>query len=288
MDEKFEALRIRYLDYFEFLKAEVLKTLIRLNTFCNNYLPMVYNTCIIILAELVGKVEAFLSVLYVMCIDLVPFVAVLLFILYLFDRTNLFLRQTFGPEIKKDVPETYPLPLNCVERGVCFLAMIWPMAELFMWAGELIDQFPILKAIEDDLLRGTILFVQYSPLNSTLIGLFVYKDIIRRRGPDTIWRGPAEFPEFWIKYTVRYHWCYAFSMHILIGFFMWCYLKLVVGSAGLRAQDQEVWMTAFFFITFTLILYGGVCAIFGIQCKLPIYDGACRIHCGIPKRSTKD
>ena len=288
MTLEIKLLKERYVEYFDFLKEGVLQILNRISKVSEYYVPMLYNTSLILLAELIGKIEALLSVLYVFCTDLGLFSAILLLTMYLIDRTLLFVRKQFNPEIEEDVPETYPLPLNCVERGFCFLAMFWPMAELFMWAGELIEQYPILKAIEDDFLRGTILFIQYSPLNSTIIGLFVYKDIIRRRGRDTIWRGPAEFPENWLKYDVRYHWCYAFSMHIVIGFFMWIYLKLVVGSHGLRSQDQEVWMTAFFFIMFTLILYQGICAIFGIQCKLPIYDGACRIHCGIPKRSRKN
>ena len=69
-------------------------------------------------------------------------------------------------------------------------------------------------------------------------------------------------------------------------FFMYIYIKFGIAN-GLDNYDQENISTVFFFVIFSFCVYGGICAILGIQPRFPLFHGACILHVGRLKNSPK-
>jgi hypothetical protein len=54
------------------------------------------------------------------------------------------------------------------------------------------------------------------------------------------------------------------------------------------AEQQEIAVVSFFFLIAGVIMYFGVCALFGLRSKLPLFHGACTLHVGKLKDSSND
>jgi len=264
---------VTFSDYVTFFISSVKKLL---TLFWEQFALVVWNLFLIFFVEVLVNLQGILAILYIIWQTLGIYVAAVLLVLYLFDVTEDYARAQFK------LPPRPELGVTWVNRGCAFAAILWPMSELFLYFGEIVDSFSFLSMLEHDYLRGIIFFISFAPFNNAIISIFVFRELIRRRGPDTKWFGQTA--KYWIKHFVRYCWCFTFCIHIMIQLFMYIFIKFAVAS-GLEGSDQEQVALAFFFMMLALMVYGGICAILGLQPRFPLFHGACLVHCGRLKGS---
>ena len=167
--------------------------------------------------------------------------------------------------------------ISYTERGLGFLAILWPLTQIFMYHLEIVRGYEFLSYIEHEYLRGLIFFLAFTPFNNAIITLYVFRELVRRRGPDTVWSG--QYHKFWIKHFVRYMWGYASCLNTLIQLFMFVYLKFFIAD-GMDSYQQENVSTVFVGVGVALCFYGGLGPILGFQPRFPLFHGACRFHAG--------
>ena len=190
---------------------------------------------------------------------------------FFLDLTDTFLRKSTGAAPRSIYSVTW------LDRGFALLAAAWAMGELFTYNPMIVRQYAILKYLDQNYLRGIAYFINLHPLNSTVFSFFIFREIIRRRGPDTKWFG--ETKKYWIKNIVRYHWCFAFCLNAVIQTFMYAVYKFLIPQ-GMAIPQQETLSLAFFCVSALVICYAGICAMLGLRCKVPLFHGACIIHVG--------
>lgn len=254
----------------------------------------VVNFFLFILIELFTNFDGFIAILFTVYDTIGKKAALVLLCLYLADKTQEFFRKNVGNRGKKKKTSERSRYLPSVEspdyritwfdRGIAFLAVLWPLTQIFMFHLEIARSYEFLRYIEHEYLRGLIFFLTFTPFNNALITIFVFREVVRRRGPDTKWFG--QYQKFWLKHFVRYLWCYASCLNTIIQIFMYTYIKFGVAN-GLDSYDQENISTVFFFVIFSFCIYGGICAILGIQPRFPLFHGACILHVGRLKNSSK-
>lgn len=245
----------------------------------DKYGSFLWNLFLILLLEIVVNLEGILSILFTIWQTIGFDILLFITVLYVADKIYIRLCDQFN------VPGPAKYSVTWVDRGLAVIAIIWPMSELFMYFGEIVDSFDFLSMIEHDYLRGIIFFLSFAPFNNAIISILVFRELIRRRGPDTKWFG--QYSKVWIKHFVRYHWCFAFCIHIMIQLFMYIFIKFAVAS-GLEGENQESVALCFFFMMLGLMVYAGISAILGVQCRFPLFHGACLLHCGRLKNSKDD
>ena len=190
---------------------------------------------------------------------------------YGFDKIETFLQKRNGAAQK------VPYSITWVDRGFALLASAWTMGELFTYNPMIVRQFFIFRYLDENFLRGIAYFINIHPLNSTVFGFFIFREVIRRRGPDTKWFGSTT--DFWIKNFVRYHWCFAFCLNIVVQTYMYGIYKFLIPQ-GLALPQQETIALMAFIVIALVIFYSAICAILGIRCKVPVFHGACILHVG--------
>ena len=117
------------------------------------------------------------------------------------------------------------------------------MGELFTYNPFIVRQYALLGYIDQNFLRGVSYFINLHPLNSTIFSFFVFREVIRRRGPDTKWFG--ETKKFWIKNIVRYHWCFAFCLNAIIQTYMYGVYKFLIPQGLPMAQQESMAIVSF-------------------------------------------
>lgn len=254
----------------------------------------VVNFFLVALIEIFWHFDGFIAIMFTIYDTVGKKAALVLFCLYLVDKFQEFRRSNKQNSVdgKKIAKRNKVLPtventdyrITFFDRGVAFLAVLWPLTQVFMFHLEIVRNYEFLEYIEHEYLRGLIFFLTFTPFNNALITIFVFREVVRRRGPDTKWFG--QYQKLWIKHFVRYLWCYACCLNTIIQLFMFGYIKLGVAN-GLDNYDQENISTVFFFTMFCFCVYGGICAILGLQPRFPLFHGACILHVGRLKNSAK-
>jgi hypothetical protein len=224
-----------------------------------------------LLLELVINAEGFLIVIYTLTVTLGIKTAILIGGCFSLDQIEVFLKKLTG------APPKSMYSLTWVERGFAFLAAVWSMGELFAFFPQVVLEYKFLLEINHNLLRGIGYFINLNEINSTAFSFFIFREVVRRRGPDTQWFGDTR--KYWIKNVVRYHWCFSFCLNTVLQIYMYTMYKFLLPQ-GMSLLQQEVVSTSFFFMTAAVISYAGICALLGVRCRVPLFHGACTLHVG--------
>lgn len=252
----------------------------------------IVNFILVLFIEIFTSFDGLIAILFTIYDTIGKKAAFVLLCLYLIDRIQEFIKTNINTNSQQKKSGKSFLPIvenpdyriNLFDRGIAFLAILWPLTNIFMFHLEIVRGYEFLRYIEHEYLRGLIFFLTFTPFNNALITIFVFREVVRRRGPDTKWFG--QYQKYWLKHFVRYLWCYASCLNTLIQIFMYSYIKFGVAN-GLDDFDQENISTVFFFVIFSFCMYGGICAIFGMQPRFPLFHGACVLHVGRLKKSSK-
>jgi len=230
-----------------------------------------------ILLQFVTNYEGIIAVLYTIIVTIGIKAAFMLGSFFCVHQIEIFLRKVFAASPKATYSMTW------VDRGFAFLAAVWAMGELFTFNPMVVMDFQFLQEIDRNFLRGIGFFINLHPLNSTIVSFIIFREVVRRRGPDTQWFGDTK--KFWIKNIVRYHWCFAFCINTVVQVYMYCTYKFLIPQ-GMSAEQQEIAAVSFFFLIAGIISYSGICALLGLRSKLPLFHGACTLHVGKLKDSS--
>jgi|TARA_B110000008_G_C16921084_1_gene544781 hypothetical protein len=224
-----------------------------------------------LLLEFLINSEGFLVVIYTLATTLGVKTAILLSGCWCLDQIDIFLRKLTG-EPPRDI-----YSLTWVDRGFAFLAAVWSMGELFAFFPAVVLEYNFLQEIYYHVLRGIGYFINLNEFNSTAFSFFIFREVVRRRGPDTQWFGDTK--KYWIKNVVRYHWCFSFCLNTVLQIYMYTMYKFLL-PGGMPLLQQEIVQTTFFFMLAAIICYAGICALLGLRCRVPLFHGACILHVG--------
>ena len=246
-----------------------------------NYLVIAWNIFLILIAELAYIIHAAWAIFVIIALTIGWKILLMFSLLYLYDSTVAFFRKKAGLN-----PVANPYALTAVERGLAFSAGIFPLSESFMFFQEVARSYPLTNYLNHEYFRGLAILMSAAPPTSMIMSFYIFSQIVRRLGPDTRWFGG--YPSVvWIKYVVRYHWCFVLCQHTIINLWLYCFLKFAVAN-GLRGDGQEVWATAFFFFNLGLSAYQMLCGCFAVKCRFPLFHRACVFNCGYQKGSKDD
>jgi len=246
-----------------------------------NLLVILWNIFLLLLAELVYIIQAFWAIIVIVMLTIGWKILLMFVLLFLYDTTVQYYRKRVGLD-----PVANPYALTAVDRGIAFSAGIFTLSENFMIFQELARSYTITNYFNHHYFRGFVILFSAAPPTTMLIAFLAFSQVVRRLGPDTRWFGG--YPsDIWVKYVVRYHWCYALCQHSVINLWLYCFLKFAVAN-GLRGDGQEVWAAAFFFFNIGLSVYQMLCAVFAIKCPFPVFHRACIFNCGYQKGSNDD
>ena len=119
---------------------------------------------------------------------------------------------------------------------------------------------PWLRSFVSDHLTGLMLLLNLNDFNFIILNILVFRGLIRRRGPDTQWSGTHN--KFWIKYYIRYHWCYGSCLMTILEVYMYIKMKIFpyldIPATGIQIINSTVFYTAL-----AILLYSMVCAALG-------------------------
>lgn len=175
-----------------------------------------------------------------------------------------------------DVPD---FPISIVDRGLALLSYTWPLSFLFLYFPKVIGGMdPWVMEFNHVYLRGLVILFGSSRYMPVICLFAIFHGVIRRRGPDTEWIG-CPYYNIWIKYFVRYHWCYTFLNSIFIIFTITVYGK-VAKSHPMGFEALNVASEIYVYFTLVLLFIGAICAILGTVPRIPLFRTGCRYHCG--------
>ena len=237
----------------------------------------IQNYLLLLLLEFVTQFDGFIAVFYTLMVTIGIKALIMLSFFFCLDQITSLLQKITGS------PQKPFYSITWVDRGWAFLASVYAMGELFTYNPMIVSQIPFLEYLDENFLRGIGYFINLHPLNSTCFSFFIFREVIRRRGPDTKWFG--ETKKYWIKNLVRYHWCFSFCLNAMVQTYMYAIYKFLIPQ-GLMGPQQEVVAIVFFGLTALIIVYAGICALLGIRCRVPLFHGACIMHVGKLKDGT--
>jgi len=230
-----------------------------------------------ILLELIINFEGVAVVMYTLTITLGVKTVIMIGGCFCLDQIEIVSKKLTGAP---PTPESI-YRLTWVDRGFAFLAAVWSMGELFAFFPAVVIDYDFLQEIDLNLLRGIGYFCNLNPYNSTVFSFFVFREVVRRRGPDTQWFGDTK--KYWIKNFVRYHWCFSFCLNTALQIYMYTMYKFLLPQ-GMSLLQQEIVSVSFFFMIAVVICYAGICALLGLRCRVPLFHGACILHVGRLKK----
>jgi hypothetical protein len=211
------------------------------------------------------------AILYVLGVNLFPAVAAL---------SVLYLLSTFIIKSKK--PVTDATNVNLFDRGFALSGLILPCAEFSRFFPNELKQWPVLYHFQVEYLTGLIMLLNLNEMFVILLQVFCFRELIRRRGPDTEWIG-SDGKKIWVKYFIRYYWCYGFCLTTLLEPYNFLQMKVIELLQLPSWIDILLNETAFYTVGF-LIVHGIIYALIGIPNKMPLLHGACEFHVGRPKK----
>jgi hypothetical protein len=239
----------------------------------NKYISYHCFGVILFLLSIQEELIKFTAILYVLGVNLFPPVAALSVLYFLSN----FL-------IKSKKPITDATNVNLFDRGFALSGLILPCAEFSRFFPNEIKQWPVLYHFQVEYLTGLIMLLNLNELFVILLQVVCFRELIRRRGPDTEWIGAgAGQQKVWVKYFIRYYWCYGFCVTTLLEPFNFIKMKVI------ELLQLPNWIDTFFnelaFYTLgCVIVHAIIYALIGIPNKMPLLHGACEFHVGRPKK----
>jgi hypothetical protein len=235
------------------------------------YLAYQFFGLILFLLAMQEELLKFAAVLYVIVLNLFPPVAALV-VMYLLSH--------FVLKSKKLVTDA--TNVNLLDRGLALAGLVLPCAEFARFFPDTLKEFPTLYHFQIEYLTGLIMLLNLNELIVIFLQVFCFRELIRRRGPDTEWIGSTG-KKIWIKYYIRYYWCYGFCITTLLEPYNFIQVKVI------ELLQLPNWVEYFFsnlaFVTVGgLIIHAVIYALIGIPNKMPLFHGACEFHVGRPKK----
>jgi hypothetical protein len=175
-----------------------------------------------------------------------------------------------------------PTNVNLFDRGVALLGLIVPYVELCLIFKGPIKYFPWLMTFNRDYLALVKISILCSPYSLMVWNYFVFREFIRRRGPDTEWAG-TDKKKYWIKYFIRYYWCFGFCLAALEEPYNFVNVK-IIELLTIPPWLHGVFELVPFLIFVSLIGYSILCILIGVTSKIPLFHGACEFHAGKPRK----
>ena len=174
-----------------------------------------------------------------------------------------------------------PTNVDLFDRALAFLGLLVPYVELAHLFPKQLAAYPELTQFINQFVGGIRLVIEYNPYLILVWNFLVFRELIRRRGPDTVWAG-LDKKKYWIKWFIRYYWCYGFCLTSLIEPYNFINSKIFDLLVMSPWFSQSV--TYFvFYVTGALLLYGAIGILVGVPNYVPLLHGACVFHVGKPK-----
>jgi hypothetical protein len=211
------------------------------------------------------------AILYILGVNLFPPLTALVVLYFL---------SNFVIKSKKLVTDSTNVSL--FDRGVALGGLILPCAEFARFFPAQVKQWPVFYNFQVEYLTGLMMLLNINELMVVLLQVFCFRELIRRRGPDTEWTGPTG-QKVWVKYFVRYYWCYGFCLTTLLEPYNFIQTK-VVDLFLFPVWVETVCTMGAFYLIGSLILHAVLYALIGIPNKMPLLHGACEFHVGRPKK----
>ena len=235
------------------------------------YLSYQFFGFVLFLLTIQEELLKFVAVFYVLVLNLFPPVAALI-VMYLLSHFV----------VKSKKPVTDATNVNLLDRGLALAGLILPCAEFARFFPDTLKQWPILYHFQVEYLTGLVMLLNLNELIVILLQVFCFRELIRRRGPDTEWIGSTS-KKIWVKYFIRYYWCYGFCITTLLEPYNFIQVK-VVELLQLPNWVQHLCTEVAFVTVGGLIIHAVIFAVIGIPNKMPLLHGACEFHVGRPKK----
>jgi hypothetical protein len=182
---------------------------------CNKYISYHCFGVILFLLSIQEELIKFTAILYVLGVNLFPPVAALS-VLYVWSNYILTSKK----------PITDATNVKLFYRGLAISGLILPCAEFARFFPDEIKQWPVLDHFQVEYLTGLIMLLNVNELFVILLQVFCFRELIRRRGPDTEWVG-SDGKQIWVKYFIRYYWCYGFCLTTLLEPYNFIQMKVI-------------------------------------------------------------
>ena len=200
--------------------------------------------------------------------------------LFLLDKLGSRFVTGFSPNENKSDPTN----VGFLDRGLALTGLLVPYTQLCNMIGKqtLRMYLPSLMLFNSQYLGTIKVFILQNPWSLVAFNVVAFREIIRRRGPDTIWGG-YETKRFSIKYFVRYYWCVGLCFSVLeepYTFFKQKFTELLEIPVEVYANLDFLVLGA---LSVTLC-YHVLCILIGITSRAPLFHGACEMHVGRPKK----
>jgi hypothetical protein len=176
-----------------------------------------------------------------------------------------------------------PTNVDIFDRALALVGLIVPYVELCRIFSRPLKDYPWLLSFNRDYLAGIKMAMLYSPYTMMIWNLVVFREFIRRRGPDTVWFG-SDRKKLWIKWFVRYYWCFGFCLASLEEPYNFFKTK-VVDLLRLPSIYVDIMHETVCVVCGSLLIYNVICILIGIPSRLPLFHGACEFHVGKPKKN---
>ena len=175
-----------------------------------------------------------------------------------------------------DLPKQHEYAISCVDRVWAALALSWNLSEVFMcFPGAAVNNF-YLSEVHSQFTLGMEYFFGAQEFIVVLFSFVVFRQVVRRRGPDTKWYGGTK--KIWIKHFVRYYWCAAMGICVVLNLVMFVYTKFFINANF--GHDQEIFALACIYGVALISVYLFIGIIIGKRARLPLIHGACICHVG--------
>jgi hypothetical protein len=217
------------------------------------------------------EIEVILALIFVMLMQIMPFIVVFA-ILYVVEL------KYRGSEKSMDDPKNVSL----LDRLPAFIGFLVPIAEYSRYFPAQMGDYKFMVDFEAEFLTGILILLSANQLIPLALQMLTFREIIRRRGPDTQWAG-VRVNKIWIKHYIRYWWCYGFLVTTLLEPYAFAQRKLIELVELPYYMDAILSQIAFWFFTF-LLGCGLFFMLIGDEKSIPIIHSACIFHVGKPKK----
>jgi hypothetical protein len=176
-----------------------------------------------------------------------------------------------------DLPKQHEYAISCVDRVWAALALSWSLSEVFMYFPGIVITNSYLSEVHSQFTLGMEYFFGTHEWVLFFFSFVIFRQVVRRRGPDTKWYGAPK--QVWIKHFVRYYWCAAMGMTVVLNLVMFVYTKFFVNS-GIGPEEQEIFALTCIYGVALVSAYLLLGIIMGKRARLPLIHGACICHVG--------
>lgn len=228
-------------------------------------------TLVILSISAWDEIARLLAVMYVMAYEFIPY-----FVIY----AVLYVLSYYL--IKSNKPDSDATNVNLLDRAYAFMGFIVPLAEYTNYFPAEMNDYPFIRDFQAHYLTGITLLLNSNQFIPLIMQILCFREIIRRRGPDTEWSGPRT-NRLWIKYYIRYYWCYGFLIVSLLEPYCFMQRKVIELFDFPYWLDAAISQTCFYFFS-ALLIHGLFFMLIGQPNYMPVFHDACEFHVGKPKK----